>query len=164
MLALTVPEDPFGFDYLGALIGAPAHEVAAAYTAWLGAQLAVDVLRLGRTARPSVELVPVGRLWYVVRSVPQVLAVLDGPGHPSPLAALRAARLRYRAMLEAEIREASGSGPAEASDDGDTDEEAAGTAGVTPAGPPQPTSAGTRPPGAGSAGRKWPRQAPGSRC
>jgi hypothetical protein len=131
-LALTVDEDPFGFDYLGALIGAPAREVAATYAAWLQAQLAADALRLGRAVRPRVELVPVGRLWYVVRNVPHVLAVLDGPGYPSPRAALRAARLRYRAMLEAEIREgaeAADPGPAEASDHGDADE---ATTGATP--------------------------------
>ena len=140
VLALTVPEDPDGFDYLGALTGAPAHEVAATYTTWLRAQLAADVLRLGRTARPIVELVPVGRLWYVVRSVPQVLAVLDGPGYPSPRAALRAARLRYLATLEAERREAPEAAavePGAAPDHGGTDEPAPRAA----AGPAAPAGA-----------------------
>ena len=62
----------------------------------------------------------------MVRSVPHVLAVLDGPGYPSPLAALRAARLRYGAMLEAEIRESKAAEPTEAPGHGGTDEPATG--------------------------------------
>ena len=49
--------------------------------------------------RPRVELVPAGRLWYVVRTIADIIIVIDGPGYPTPLAAAVAASRRYRAEL-----------------------------------------------------------------
>ena len=98
-LALTTTDDPFGWDYLGAISGALPHEVGEACAAWLEAQLAADVTMLGRRFRPTVELVPAGRLWYVVRSVGEFICVVDGPGFPSALTAAIAASRRYQAEL-----------------------------------------------------------------
>jgi hypothetical protein len=98
-LGLTVPEDPEGFDYLGALTGAPPRAVAGACAAWLEAQLAADSGLLGRAVRPTVALVPAGRLWHVVRLVGDRILVIDGPGLPTPRAAVVAAARRYRAEL-----------------------------------------------------------------
>ena len=46
---------------------------------------------------------PLGRRWYVIRAAGSVIWVIDGPGWPTPIAAVSAARLRYRAALLAEI-------------------------------------------------------------
>jgi hypothetical protein len=102
-LELTVPEDPRGFDYLGALTGDAPATVATTEALWLEAQLAADVLAFGRLVRPTVALVPLGRAWHVVRAAGSVIWVIDGPGWPTPIAAVSAARLRYRAALLAEI-------------------------------------------------------------
>jgi hypothetical protein len=102
-LDLTVPEDPYGFDYLGALGGYSASTVATTLALWLDAQLAADALALGRLYRPLVGLAPYGRRWYVVRAVGSLIWTIDGPGWPTPLAAVSAARRRYRAALLAEI-------------------------------------------------------------
>ena len=88
-----------GWDYLGAVSGALPREADEACAAWLEAQLAADATRLGRRFRPTVELVPAGRLWYVVRSVGEFICVVDGPGFPSPLTAAIAASRRYQAEL-----------------------------------------------------------------
>jgi hypothetical protein len=69
----------------------------------LEAQLAADALAFGRLVRPTVALVPLGRAWHVVRAAGSVIWVIDGPGWPTPFAAVSAARLRYRAALLAEI-------------------------------------------------------------
>lgn len=98
-LALTTTDDPLGWDYLGAVTGALPREVGDACAAWLEAQLAADATMLGRTFRPTVELVPSGRLWYVVRSMADFIFVVDGPGFLSPLAAAIAASRRYLAEL-----------------------------------------------------------------
>ena len=103
-LALTTPDDPRGWDYLGAMTGASAREIADACAAWLEAQLAADVTRLGRAYRPTVELLPLGRLWYVVRTVESLVVVIDGPGLPSPLAAASAAARRYGAELRRDLQ------------------------------------------------------------
>lgn len=102
-LALAVPEDPFAFDYLGTLTGASRRKVAEACSIWLETQLAADALELGRILRPTVELVPAGRLWYVVRTVADAIVVIDSPGFISPLTAVVAAHRRYRAALLAEL-------------------------------------------------------------
>ena len=102
-LELTVPEDPRGFDYLGALSGDAPATVATTEALWLEAQLAADALAFGRLVRPTVALVPLGRAWYVVRAAGSVIWVIDGPGWPTPIAAVSAARLRYSAALLAEI-------------------------------------------------------------
>jgi len=102
-LELTVPEDPRGFDYLGALTGDAPATVATTEALWLEAQLAADALAFGRLVRPTVALVPLGRAWHVVRAAGSVIWVIDGPGWPTPIAAVSAARLRYRAALLAEI-------------------------------------------------------------
>ena len=102
-LELTVPEDPQGFDYLGALSGDAPATVATTEALWLEAQLAADALAFGRLVRPTVALVPLGRAWHVVRAAGSVIWVIDGPGWPTPIAAVSAARLRYRAALLAEI-------------------------------------------------------------
>jgi hypothetical protein len=102
-LELTVPEDRQGFDYLGALSGDAPATVATTEALWLEAQLAADALAFGRLVRPTVALVPLGRSWYVVRAAGSVIWVIDGPGWPTPIAAVSAARLRYRAALLAEI-------------------------------------------------------------
>jgi hypothetical protein len=102
-LELTVPEDPRGLDYLGALTGDAPATVATAEALWLEAQLAADALAFGRLVRPTVALVPLGRAWHVVRAAGSVIWVIDGPGWPTPFAAVSAARLRYRAALLAEI-------------------------------------------------------------
>jgi hypothetical protein len=62
-LALTTYDDPRGWDYIGALVGASPREVARACEAWLEAQLAADAIALGQSLRPRVNLVPSGRLW-----------------------------------------------------------------------------------------------------
>jgi hypothetical protein len=98
-LCQTVPEDPEGWDYLGAMTGAPAREVALACGAWLEAQLAADATAVGLALRPRVYLVPAGGLWHVVRGVGPVLLAFDGPGLPTPGAAVLAAARRYRADL-----------------------------------------------------------------
>lgn len=103
-LRLTTADDPRGWDYLGAMTGAPAREVAAACAAWLEAQLAADVTILGRAYRPTVELVPAGRLWYVVRTLESVIVVIDGPGFLTPLAAASAAARRYGAELRRDLQ------------------------------------------------------------
>ena len=103
-LALTTPDDPRGWDYLGAMTGASAREIADACAAWLEAQLAADVTRLGRAYRPTVELLPLGRLWYVVRTVESLVVVIDGPGCLSPLAAASAAARRYGAELRRDLQ------------------------------------------------------------
>ena len=110
-LALTTTDDPFGWDYLGAISGALPHEVGDACAAWLEAQLAADATMLGRRFRPTVELVPAGRLWYVVRSVGEVICVVDGPGFPSPLTAAIAASRRYQAELRRDHDPATGRDP-----------------------------------------------------
>jgi hypothetical protein len=102
-LELTVPEDPRGFDYLGALSGDAPATVATTEALWLEAQLAADALAFGRLVRPTVALVPLGRAWHVVRAAGSVIWVIDGPGWPTPIAAVSAARRRYRAALLAEI-------------------------------------------------------------
>jgi hypothetical protein len=102
-LELTVPEDPRGFDYLGALTGDAPATVATTEALWLEAQLAADALAFGRLVRPTVALVPLGRAWHVVRAAGSVIWVIDGPGWPTPIAAVSAARLRYSAALLAEI-------------------------------------------------------------
>ena len=106
-LAMTTPEDPAGWDYLTAMTGALPEEVAAACGAWLEAQLAADATVLGRSHRPTVELVPAGRLWYVVRAVGLFIVVVDGPGFLTPLSAAIAASRRY----EAELRRSLETGP-----------------------------------------------------
>jgi hypothetical protein len=98
-LALTTSADPRGWDYLGALTGEPADEVARACEAWLEAQLAADAETLGQAIRPRVELVPAGRLWFVVRTVASLILVIDGPGYLTPRAAAVAASRRYEAEL-----------------------------------------------------------------
>lgn len=98
-LAMTTLEDPEGWDYLTAMTGALPGEVAAACEAWLEAQLAADATLVGRSHRPTVELVPAGRLWYVVRAVADFIFVVDGPGFLTPLAAAIAASRRYEAEL-----------------------------------------------------------------
>jgi len=102
-LELTVPEDPRGFDYLGALSGDAPATVATTEALWLEAQLAADALAFGRLVRPTVALVPLGRAWHVIRAAGSVIWVIDGPGWPTPIAAVSAARRRYRAALLAEI-------------------------------------------------------------
>jgi hypothetical protein len=102
-LELTVPEDPRGLDYLGALSGDAPATVATTEALWLEAQLAADALAFGRLVRPTVALVPLGRAWHVVRAAGSVIWVIDGPGWPTPIAAVSAARRRYRAALLAEI-------------------------------------------------------------
>ena len=102
-LELTVPEDPRGFDYLGALTGDAPATVATTEALWLEAQLAADALAFGRLVRPTVALVPLGRAWHVVRAAGSVIWVIDGPGWPTPIAAVSAVRRRYRAALLAEI-------------------------------------------------------------
>jgi len=102
-LELTVPEDPRGFDYLGALTGDAPATVATTEALWLEAQLAADALAFGRLVRPTVALVPLGRAWHVVRAAGSAIWVIDGPGWPTPIAAVSAARRRYRAALLAEI-------------------------------------------------------------
>jgi hypothetical protein len=102
-LELTVPEDPRGFDYLGALTGDAPATVATTEALWLEAQLAADALAFRRLVRPTVALVPLGRAWHVVRAAESVIWVIDGPGWPTPFAAVSAARRRYRAALLAEI-------------------------------------------------------------
>jgi len=102
-LELTVPEDPRGFDYLGALSGDAPATVATTEALWLEAQLAADALAFGRLVRPTVALVPLGRAWHVVRAAGSAIWVIDGPGWPTPIAAVSAARLRYSAALLAEI-------------------------------------------------------------
>lgn len=104
-LVLTVPEHPLAFDYLGAM-GVTGREVADACESWLDAQLAADALELGQLARPTVALVPAGRLWFVVRVVLDILTIIDGPGYLSPVAAVVAARRRYRALLQAPSEQA----------------------------------------------------------
>jgi hypothetical protein len=98
-LVLTDPVDPEGWDYLGALTGAQPRAVARACAAWLEAQLAADAGLVGRALRPTVALVPAGRLWHVVRLVGERILVIDGPGLPTPRAAAVAAARRYRAEL-----------------------------------------------------------------
>jgi hypothetical protein len=98
-LELTVPEDPRGFDYLGALSGDAPATVATTEALWLEAQLAADALAFGRLVRPTVALVPLGQRWHVVRAAGSVIWVIDGPGWPTPIAAVSAARRRYRAAL-----------------------------------------------------------------
>jgi hypothetical protein len=117
-LVLTVPEDPSGFDYLGAM-GLSEGEVADACERWLDAQLAADALELGRLARPVVALVPASRLWFVVRLALGSLVLIDGPGYLTPTAAVKGARVRYRALLLAEVERAAG---ARALDDVEADE------------------------------------------
>jgi hypothetical protein len=102
-LELTVPEDPRGFDYLGALSGDAPATVATTEALWLEAQLAADALAFGRLVRPTVALVPLGRAWHVARAAGSAIWVIDGPGWPTPIAAVSAARRRYRAALLAEI-------------------------------------------------------------
>ncbi|HLX33820.1 MAG TPA: hypothetical protein VKR30_01110 [Candidatus Limnocylindrales bacterium] len=102
-LGLTVPEDPTAFDYLGAM-GVAMREVVEACQTWLEAQLAADALDLGRRFRPVVALVPAGRLWHVIRMAFGRVVVIDGPGYLSPVAAVRAARIRYRALLADEVQ------------------------------------------------------------
>jgi hypothetical protein len=102
-IELTVPEDPRGFDYLGALTGDTPATVATTEALWLEAQLAADALAFGRLVRPTVALVPLGRAWHVIRAAGSAIWVIDGPGWPTPIAAVSAARLRYRAALLAEI-------------------------------------------------------------
>jgi len=134
-LVLTIPEDPTGFDYFGAM-GVDIRDVADACLAWLDAQLTADALELGQLVRPKVALVPAGRLWYVIRAVGGVLVAIDGPGFLTPGAAVQAARRRYRALLMAEIERTT----AAAGEDGDDgDEEEAGRkagAGTPTAGEP----------------------------
>ena len=110
-LALTDPADPCGYDYLGAMTGALERDVVSACRAWLGAQLAADAVALGRAYRPRVELIPAGRLWYVVRTVADVIVAVDGPGWPTPGAAARAALMRYRAELCRERERAAEAAP-----------------------------------------------------
>jgi len=102
-LELTAPEDPRGFDYLGALSGDTPATVATTEALWLEAQLGADALAFGRLVRPTVALVPLGRAWHVVRAAGSVIWVIDGPGWPTPFAAVSAVRRRYRAALLAEI-------------------------------------------------------------
>jgi hypothetical protein len=102
-LELTVPEDRQGFDYLGAMTGDAPATVATTEALWLEAQLGADALAFGRLIRPTVALVPLGRAWHVVRAAGSVIWVIDGPGWPTPIAAVSAARLRYCAALLAEI-------------------------------------------------------------
>jgi hypothetical protein len=47
--------------------------------------------------------VPLGRAWHVARAAGSAIWVIDGPGWPTPIAAVSAARRRYRAALLAEI-------------------------------------------------------------
>jgi len=136
-LTLTTADDPRGWDYLGALTGDPPHQTARACEAWLEAQLAADAVALGRAARPRVELVPAGRLWYVVRTIADAILIIDGPGYPTPFAAVMAAFRRYHAELLRELGESrTGEGespeadegrlPGGDTDDQDADEEPAG--------------------------------------
>jgi hypothetical protein len=118
-LVLTVPEDPGAFDYLGAM-GLSERRVVDACQAWLDAQLAADALELGGLARPVVELVPASRLWFVIRVLLGSIVVIDGPGYLTPAAAVKAARVRYRALLLAEVERA-GEGHMEL-DDGEAGE------------------------------------------
>ena len=126
VLALTTGDDPRGWDYLGALTGSSQREIAGACAAWLGAQLAADAVSLGRALRPRVEIVPAGRLWYVVRSVADLIVVIDGPGFPTPLAAALAASRRYHAELLRELEREPG--PAREPSDEAGDLERDGTA------------------------------------
>lgn len=98
-LALTTDGDPRGWNYLEALTGASLDETVAACEAWLEAQLAADAAVLGRALRPRVDLVPSGRLWFVVRTVADIIIVIDGPGFLTPRAAAVAASRRYEAEL-----------------------------------------------------------------
>lgn len=116
-LVLTVPEDPRGFDYLGAM-GTSEAEVRVACQAWLEAQLAADALELGRAVRPVVALIPAARLWFVVRLVLGAIVVFDGPGYLTPGAAVAAARIRYRALLVSEVAHE----PANDQESSDTDD------------------------------------------
>ena len=102
-LELTVPEDRQGFDYLGALSGDAPATVATTEALWLEAQLGAYALAFGRLVRPTVALVPLGRAWHVIRAAGSVIWVIDGPGWPTQIAAVSAARRRYRAALLAEI-------------------------------------------------------------
>lgn len=96
-----VPYWATGWLYLETLTGADEATIEATYAAWLGAQLAADALDALDSKRPRVQLLPLGRLWYAVRRSEEGIVAIDGPGFPTPLAALRTARLRYRAELEA---------------------------------------------------------------
>lgn len=129
-LELTVPEDPRGFDYLGALTGDAPATVATTEALWLEAQLAADALAFGRLVRPTVALVPLGRAWHVIRAAGSVIWVIDGPGWPTPIAAVSAARRRYHAALLAEI----------AAEADETDEEA-----IPPAAAPADRTTSTEP-------------------
>lgn len=134
-LDLTVPEDPRGFDYLGALTGDAPETVVMTLALWIEAQLAADALAFGRLVRPTVALVPLGRAWHVVRAAGSVICVIDGPGWPTPMAAVSAARRRYHAALLAEIA-------AEGEETDEPDEEA-----IPPAIAPAADSASTDPTG-----------------
>jgi hypothetical protein len=107
-LVLTTDDDPRGWDYIGALVGSPPDETARACASWLEAQLAADAISLGRAVRPRVDLVPAGRLWFVVRTVADMIIVIDGPGFLTPIAAALAASRRYQAGLLQALRAADG--------------------------------------------------------
>ena len=98
-LAHTTETDPRGWEHIEALTGASPGALAKASALWLEAQLAADALAIGRTLRPRVDLLPAGCRWHVVRTIADVIVALDGPGHRTPGAALRAAALRYHAEL-----------------------------------------------------------------
>ena len=102
-LALTTTGDPSAWDYLGAMTGAPARQTAKTGAVWLAAQLAADATTVGRTYRPTVELLPAARLWHVVRAIGNIIICIDGPGFPTPLAAVSAATRRYGAELERDL-------------------------------------------------------------
>jgi hypothetical protein len=133
-LVLTVDEDPRSFDYLGALTGASAREVASACALWLEAQLAADALSIRRVLRPMVELIPAAHLWFVVRSTGSHVLFIDGPGYPSPLTAVRAARVRYLASLQRQLE--TERAPESLEDDGEAepDDDAADEDDAEPAG------------------------------
>jgi hypothetical protein len=134
-LLLTVSDDPAGFDYLGAM-GVPSREVVDACVGWLEAQLAADALEIGRVLRPTLALVPAGRLWYVVRIISSVLIAIDGPGYLTPVTAVGAARHRYRALMLAESRRPEPEPVVLGEDEGDPDATDEGEAS-----PPAPGSA-----------------------
>jgi hypothetical protein len=60
----------------------------------------------GQDDDPHATLVPAGRLWFVVRLAFGSLVLIDGPGYLTPTAAVKAARVRYRALLLAEVERA----------------------------------------------------------
>jgi hypothetical protein len=98
-IALVPANDPRRWDYLTAISGDSEDETAAVRLAWLEAQVAADAVSLGRITRPRVMLVPAARMWHVIREVGDLVVSIDGPGWPTPYAAVQAATRRYHAEL-----------------------------------------------------------------